>query len=114
MQFNPQNDKQAEDRCYRIGQRRPVTVTRLVARGTIDVRLLSPPSPSFLLSMLTPRPAAPQEHIIRLGAKKLSLAEQVEGGGQTNEDEESKAQQEDAEGKVKELRDAVMQRIFEE
>ncbi|KAK4757931.1 hypothetical protein SAY87_019232 [Trapa incisa] len=36
MDFNPQIDRQAEDRCHRIGQMRPVTVYRLVTRGTVD------------------------------------------------------------------------------
>lgn len=36
MDFNPQIDRQAEDRCHRIGQTRPVTVYRLVTRGTVD------------------------------------------------------------------------------
>ncbi|CDW52651.1 lymphoid specific helicase [Trichuris trichiura] len=33
---NPQCDNQATDRCYRIGQNKPVNAYRLVARGTID------------------------------------------------------------------------------
>ncbi|CAI7911790.1 unnamed protein product, partial [Closterium sp. NIES-53] len=28
VDFNPQMDRQAEDRCHRIGQTRPVTVVR--------------------------------------------------------------------------------------
>uniref|UniRef100_A0A1D1Z896 SWI/SNF-related matrix-associated actin-dependent regulator of chromatin subfamily A containing DEAD/H box 1 n=1 Tax=Anthurium amnicola TaxID=1678845 RepID=A0A1D1Z896_9ARAE len=36
MDFNPQMDRQAEDRCHRIGQRKPVTVYRLVTKGTVD------------------------------------------------------------------------------
>eukprot|EP01018_Ginkgo_biloba_P031451 Gb_18893 [translate_table: standard] len=36
MDFNPQMDRQAEDRCHRIGQTKPVTVYRLVTRGTVD------------------------------------------------------------------------------
>lgn len=34
--WNPQNDLQAQDRCHRIGQTRPVMVYRLVAANTID------------------------------------------------------------------------------
>lgn len=30
MDFNPQIDRQAEDRCHRIGQNKPVTVYRCV------------------------------------------------------------------------------------
>ncbi|KAK9811037.1 hypothetical protein WJX73_008229 [Symbiochloris irregularis] len=36
MDFNPQIDKQAEDRCHRLGQTKPVTVYRLVSKGTVD------------------------------------------------------------------------------
>ena len=36
LDFNPENDRQAEDRCHRIGQKKPVTVYRLVVRDTVD------------------------------------------------------------------------------
>ncbi|RWR92898.1 protein CHROMATIN REMODELING 19 [Cinnamomum micranthum f. kanehirae] len=36
MDFNPQMDRQAEDRCHRIGQTKPVTIYRLVTKGTVD------------------------------------------------------------------------------
>lgn len=36
MDFNPQIDRQAEDRCHRIGQTKPVTVYRLVTKETVD------------------------------------------------------------------------------
>ncbi|KAM0950223.1 putative DNA helicase chromatin remodeling SNF2 family [Dioscorea sansibarensis] len=36
MDFNPQMDRQAEDRCHRIGQRKPVTVYRFVTKDTVD------------------------------------------------------------------------------
>lgn len=36
MDFNPQMDRQAEDRCHRIGQTKAVTVYRLVTKGTVD------------------------------------------------------------------------------
>ena len=35
---NPHNDKQAEDRAWRIGQTRDVHVIRFITRGTIEVR----------------------------------------------------------------------------
>ena len=34
--WNPQNDLQAQDRCHRIGQNRPVIIYRLVAAHTVD------------------------------------------------------------------------------
>ena len=36
LDFNPENDRQAEDRAHRIGQTRDVTVIKLVAQGTVD------------------------------------------------------------------------------
>ncbi|CAL5030542.1 unnamed protein product [Urochloa decumbens] len=36
MDFNPQMDRQAEDRCHRIGQEKPVTIYRLVTKGSVD------------------------------------------------------------------------------
>ena len=39
--FNPQIDRQAEDRCHRLGQEKPVTVIRLVARDTVDERIVA-------------------------------------------------------------------------
>lgn len=36
IDFNPYNDKQAEDRCHRMGQKRPVTIHRLISQGTIE------------------------------------------------------------------------------
>jgi superfamily II DNA or RNA helicase len=38
--WNPANDHQAQDRAYRIGQTKPVTVYRLVSRGTIEEKIL--------------------------------------------------------------------------
>ncbi|CAM6032200.1 unnamed protein product, partial [Sphagnum compactum] len=40
IDFNPYNDKQAEDRCHRIGQTKEVTVYRLISEGTIDEGML--------------------------------------------------------------------------
>ena len=39
--FNPQIDRQAEDRAHRLGQTRPVTVYRLVTADTVDERIVS-------------------------------------------------------------------------
>ncbi|XP_014788217.1 lymphocyte-specific helicase [Octopus bimaculoides] len=38
--WNPQCDLQAQDRCHRIGQVKPVVVYRLVSRNTIDQRIV--------------------------------------------------------------------------
>lgn len=36
LDFNPFNDLQAEDRCHRIGQKKKVTVYKLVTKNTVD------------------------------------------------------------------------------
>ncbi|MCF8005164.1 MAG: DEAD/DEAH box helicase, partial [Chromatiaceae bacterium] len=38
--WNPAVEDQASDRAHRIGQQRPVTIYRLVAKGTIEERIL--------------------------------------------------------------------------
>ncbi|PHJ17515.1 snf2 family [Cystoisospora suis] len=38
--YNPQNDRQAEDRVHRLGQTRDVTVYRLCCRGTVEESIL--------------------------------------------------------------------------
>ncbi|KAK3854378.1 hypothetical protein Pcinc_039143 [Petrolisthes cinctipes] len=40
IDFNPYNDKQAEDRCHRVGQTRAVKIIRLVSKGTIEEGML--------------------------------------------------------------------------
>jgi SWI/SNF-related matrix-associated actin-dependent regulator 1 of chromatin subfamily A len=39
--FNPQIDRQAEDRSHRLGQTRPVTVYRLVTQDTVDAKIVA-------------------------------------------------------------------------
>lgn len=36
IDFNPYNDKQAEDRCHRVGQKKPVKIIRLLGEETIE------------------------------------------------------------------------------
>jgi len=60
LDYNPYNDKQAEDRCHRMGQKRPVTIYKLISKDTIE------------------------ESILKLGEQKLLLEKKVVG----NEDEE--------------------------
>jgi TATA-binding protein-associated factor len=38
--WNPANDRQAQDRAYRIGQTRVVNVYRLVTKGTLEDKIL--------------------------------------------------------------------------
>lgn len=45
LDFNPQMDRQAEDRCHRIGQSKPVTIYRFVSIASRDF-MISPIDPS--------------------------------------------------------------------
>ncbi len=38
--WNPANDNQAQDRAYRIGQTKPVTVYKLISKGTIEDKII--------------------------------------------------------------------------
>ncbi|CAG0918409.1 unnamed protein product [Notodromas monacha] len=62
VDFNPHNDKQAEDRCHRVGQKKPVRVIRLISKDTIE------------------------EGMYRLAQEKLKLEEDL--GGRTAAEEE--------------------------
>ncbi|TFK54430.1 hypothetical protein OE88DRAFT_1655084 [Heliocybe sulcata] len=53
--FNPHNDRQAQDRAYRIGQEQDVDVIKLITKGTIE------------------------EDMLRLGQTKLALDDAVAG-----------------------------------
>ena len=39
--FNPQVDRQAEDRCHRFGQEKPVTIYKMITSNTVDQHMLS-------------------------------------------------------------------------
>eukprot|EP00753_Platysulcus_tardus_P011376 PLAT3286.7.p1 GENE.PLAT3286.7~~PLAT3286.7.p1 ORF type:complete len:211 (+),score=113.51 PLAT3286.7:65-634(+) len=41
MDFNPQMDRQAQDRCHRIGQTREVKVFKLYTKGTVEETILA-------------------------------------------------------------------------
>ncbi|CDW55531.1 SNF2 N and Helicase C domain containing protein, partial [Trichuris trichiura] len=41
IDYNPHNDRQAEDRCHRVGQTKDVYVIKLIAKDTIDETMLA-------------------------------------------------------------------------
>ncbi|PHH74530.1 hypothetical protein CDD80_3013 [Ophiocordyceps camponoti-rufipedis] len=56
--FNPQQDLQAQDRCHRIGQKRPVLIYRLATRNTVEESLLLSANAKRRLEKLVIRNAA--------------------------------------------------------
>ena len=41
IDYNPFNEKQAEDRCHRVGQTKTVEVFKLISKDSIDEAMLS-------------------------------------------------------------------------
>jgi len=41
IDWNPHNDRQAEDRCHRLGQEKEVHVYRLISKDTVEAAMLA-------------------------------------------------------------------------
>ncbi|KAH8920709.1 hypothetical protein BT69DRAFT_1222449 [Atractiella rhizophila] len=81
--FNPHNDRQAEDRAFRLGQTRDVTVIRLISRGTIE------------------------EDIYKIAQSKLKLDESVSSASKDNQSLISGAGMTQTTGQVEKVENTV-------
>ncbi|RCI09495.1 hypothetical protein L249_3965 [Ophiocordyceps polyrhachis-furcata BCC 54312] len=81
--FNPQQDLQAQDRCHRIGQTRPVLVYRLATRDTVEESLLSSADAKRRLEKL----------VIQNGAfhKKMQQQQQTQAKDDVDDDDDDDA-----------------------
>jgi len=68
LDFNPFNDLQAEDRCHRIGQTKPVTVIKMITEKTVDSDIYS----------MQERKAKMNAAILGEGPKKLTKKDEKE------------------------------------
>lgn len=41
IDYNPHNDKQAEDRCHRVGQLKEVDVYKLICKDSVDETMVN-------------------------------------------------------------------------
>ena len=53
--WNPQTDVQARERAWRLGQKREVTIYRLITRGTIEEKIYQRQIFKLLLKQQNPR-----------------------------------------------------------
>ncbi|TAQ83680.1 hypothetical protein B7494_g7990 [Chlorociboria aeruginascens] len=90
--FNPQDDRQAENRAHRVGQTRPVEVVRLVTRNTVEEQIWALGNSKLELDG---RVAGDDEGAGEEAGEKAISRMLLEGTGKMN-DEDAKAKTEDA------------------
>ncbi|RUS74062.1 hypothetical protein EGW08_018169 [Elysia chlorotica] len=61
IDFNPYNDKQAEDRCHRLGQKREVKIHKLICESTVDEAMLECANGKLALEQDLTRPEGEDE-----------------------------------------------------
>eukprot|EP01026_Neomeris_dumetosa_P024250 TRINITY_DN2024_c1_g1_i2.p1 TRINITY_DN2024_c1_g1~~TRINITY_DN2024_c1_g1_i2.p1 ORF type:complete len:225 (+),score=40.35 TRINITY_DN2024_c1_g1_i2:59-733(+) len=76
--WNPQQDLQAQDRCHRIGQTKPVLVFRLATSHSVEIRVLQTASKKLTLERLLIKDGKKDEIFTEEGGKKLSEQEILE------------------------------------
>jgi SWI/SNF-related matrix-associated actin-dependent regulator 1 of chromatin subfamily A len=90
--FNPQDDRQAENRAHRVGQVRPVEVVRLVTRGTIEEQIYALGQSKLLLDGRVAGDDAGEE-----AGEKAVMKMLLEGNGLSGDEEPKEEKKEDVE-----------------
>ena len=98
IDWNPQNDLQAEARCHRVGQTKPVVVYRLISTGTVEEQILARNKDKLVLDhlMIQANIDSPDnadndngsksqsrrgiDQILKFGAKELFLEKHTSSG----------------------------------
>ena len=70
---NPQADLQAQDRCHRIGQTKPVVVYRFVTANTIDQQVVEKACSKRKLEQMVIHKGETASQLLRLGSTLLQL-----------------------------------------
>mmetsp|Transcript_12330 Transcript_12330/g.17142 ORF Transcript_12330/g.17142 Transcript_12330/m.17142 type:complete len:283 (+) Transcript_12330:3-851(+) len=83
LDFNPQNDLQAENRCHRIGQKKLVTVMRLVSKDTVDEHIFAIANKKRELNeaVLAPPAQSDKQMMSSLIKELMTGAKRGNGGG---------------------------------
>lgn len=81
VDFNPTVDRQAEDRVHRIGQKKKVTIYRLVCNGTVDQVIAEKAEQKSVLN----------RHVLRDGAAASSASDGLHDPFEDMQDDEDEA-----------------------
>ncbi|TVY33488.1 ATP-dependent helicase, partial [Lachnellula occidentalis] len=93
--FNPQDDRQAENRAHRVGQTRDVEVVRLVTKGTIEEQIYALGKSKL---MLDGRVAGGDDGDAMTDAGEKAVAKMLLEGTTAGEDDEDKGVKVEGEG----------------
>ncbi|KRY77140.1 SWI/SNF-related matrix-associated actin-dependent regulator of chromatin subfamily A containing DEAD/H box 1B [Trichinella pseudospiralis] len=76
IDYNPHNDRQAEDRCHRVGQKKDVHVIKLISKNTVDESMLACANKKLELErQITTADSAGTEYIQDILLQQLLLSQ---------------------------------------
>lgn len=111
IDFNPYNDKQAEDRCHRLGQKREVKIHKLICESTVDEAMLECANGKLALEQDLTRPEGEEgteenskdvvkllKEVLRLRQKKSSAtsSSSIPDAQKDDDDDEDEDEDDDA------------------